>query len=73
MAEDSWMRNEREAFLFKYERKKSLVPKQVKFGKEMLEKYNAHLVRSLFGESPYVAQNLKESFIKSQEAEIDGE
>jgi len=73
MAEDSWMRNEREAFLLKYKKKNKLVDKQIKFGKEMLEKYNAHLVRSLFGESPYVAQNLKESLIKSQEAEIDGE
>jgi len=47
--------------------------KEMKSAKALLEKYNAHLVRSLFGESPYVAQNLKESIIKSQESEINGE
>jgi hypothetical protein len=73
MAEDSWMKNEREMFLRNYEREKSLTDNQSKFSKILLEKYNAHIVRSLFGESPYVAQNLKESIIKSQESESNGE
>ena len=72
MAEDSWMRLERETFLTKYTRTKKLSTKDIPIAKEMLTKYNAHLVRALFGESPYVAQNLKESILKSQESEDNG-
>ena len=73
MAEDSWMKCEREMFLRNYKPKPPLTDKDQKIAKALLEKYNAHLVRSLFGESPYVAQNLKESIIKSQESETNGE
>lgn len=73
MAEDSWMKLEREMFLANYKIKPAMTNKEMKSAKALLEKYNAHLVRSLFGESPYVAQNLKESIIKSQESEINGE
>ena len=73
MAEDSWMKSEREMFLRNYQPKTPLTEKDKKISKVLLEKYNAHLVRALFGESPYVAQNLKESLIKSQESETDGE
>jgi hypothetical protein len=66
MPEDTWMKCEREMFLKKFSLKRTLTDLQLKFSKELLEKYNAHLVRSLFGDSPYVAQNLKESIIKSQ-------
>ena len=73
MAEDSWMKLEREMFLRSYNPKPTLTDQDRKIAKALLERYNAHLVRSLFGESPYVAQNLKESLIKSQESEADGE
>lgn len=72
MAEDTWMKCEREMFLTAYDRKYPLADKVKKIVREVLEKYNAHLVRSLFGESPYVAQNLKESIIKSRESEENG-
>ena len=67
------MKLEREMFLNNYSPKPTLTDKDKKAMKTLLEKYNAHLVKSLFGESPYVAQNLKESIIKSQESETDGE
>lgn len=73
MAEDSWMKCEREMFLRGYSPKPPMTDNMRKFAKALLEKYNAHLVRSLFGESVYVAQNLKESIIKSQEAEHNGD
>ena len=67
------MKTEREMFLNNYKPKTPMTDNMRKFGKALLEKYNAHLVRSLFGESVYVAQNLKESIIKSQEAEQNGD
>ena len=73
MAEDSWMKCEREMFLRSYSPKPKLTDKEKRVAQDLLKKYNAHLVRSLFGESPYVAQNLKESLIKSQESETNGE
>jgi hypothetical protein len=73
MAEDSWMKCEREMFLTSYTPKPAMTENMRKFGKALLEKYNAHLVRSLFGESVYNAENLKESIIKSQEAEQNGD
>jgi len=73
MAEDSWMKMEREMFLRGYESKPPMTDNMKKFAKTLLEKYNAHVVRSLFGDSVYVAQNLKESIIKSQEADLNGE
>ena len=73
MAEDSWMKCEREMFLRNYSPKPPLTDKERRRAKAMLEKYNAHLVRSLFGDSVYVAQNLKESLIKSQESDGNGE
>ena len=73
MAEDSWMRVEREMFLVNYSPKTTMTENMRRFGKELLEKYNAHLVRSLFGSSVYVAQNLKESIIKSLGVVSDGE
>ena len=66
MAEDTWLKLEREMFLTKLNIVNDKDNKKVK---DILQKYNAHLVRALFGESPYVAQNLKESLIKSQESE----
>ena len=72
MAEDTWLKVEREMFLNDYERKVSITSSIKRVIKEVLEKYNAYLVRSLFGESPYVAQNLKESIIKSRESEGNG-
>ena len=73
MAEDSWLKTEREVFLNNYESKPPMTDNMKKFAKAMLEKYNASLVRSLFGDSPYIAQNLKESIIKYAEAGSDGE
>jgi len=73
IAEDIWMRSEREMFLTNYSPKPVMTENMRKFGKAMLEKYNAHLVRALFGESVYVAQNLKESITRSQEAEQNGD
>jgi hypothetical protein len=73
MAEDSWMKCEREMFLRGYTPKPAMTDNMRKFGKALLEKYNAHLVRSLFGESAYVAENLKESLIKSGEAQQNGD
>jgi len=72
MAEDSWMKTEREMFLRSYSPKPAMTDNMRKFAKKLLEKYNAHLVKSLFGESVYVAENLKESIIQSQEADADG-
>lgn len=72
MAEDTFLRCEREIFLRNYKSNPSMTDNMRKFAKTMLEKYNAHLVRSLFGESPYVAQNLKESITKSRESESNG-
>ncbi len=72
MAEDSFLRCEREMFLNNYSPKPAMTDNMRKFAKALLEKYNAHIVRSLFGDSVYVAQNLKESIIKSQEADPNG-
>jgi hypothetical protein len=69
MAEDSWLKCEREMFLRDYGSKEGLNDAKKKEAKKMLEKYNAYLVRALFGESPYVAQNLKESIIKYGESD----
>lgn len=73
MAEDSWLQCEREMFLNNYVTKPPMTDNMKKFAKTMLEKYNARIVRSLFGDSPYVAQNIKESIIKYEEAGSDGE
>ena len=73
MAEDSWMKCEREMFLNNYTPKPVMTENMRRFAKTLLEKYNAHIVRSLFGDSVYVAGNLKESIIKSQEAEQNGD
>lgn len=73
MAEDAWLKMEREMFLRGYESKPPMTDNMRKFAKTLLEKYNAHVVRSLFGDSVYVAQNLKESLIKSQEAGLHGD
>ena len=72
MSEDSWLKNERDSFLKVYESTPPMTENMRKFAKTMLEKYNARLVKSLFGESPYVAQNLKESLLKSRESEDNG-
>ncbi|RKZ06079.1 hypothetical protein DRQ25_14715 [Candidatus Fermentibacteria bacterium] len=60
-------------FLTKYSPKPPMTDNMRRFAKTLLEKYNAHIVRSLFGESVYVSQNLKESIIKSQEAQPNGD
>ena len=73
MAEDSWLKCEREMFLTSYSPTPAMTDNMRKFAKTLLEKYNAHVVRSLFGDSVYVAQNLKESLIKSQEAGQNGD
>jgi len=67
------MKVEREMFLTKYSPKPPMTDNMRRFAKTLLEKYNAHIVRSLFGESVYVSQNLKESIIKSQEAQPNGD
>jgi len=67
------MKCEREMFLANYISKPPMTDNMRKFAKLLLEKYNGHMVKALFGESVYVGKNLKESIIKSQEAEPDGD
>ena len=67
------MKTEREMFLVNYTPKTAMTDNMKRFAKTLLEKYNAHLVRSLFGDSVYIAESLKESLIKSQEADLNGD
>ena len=73
MPEDTWMKCEREMFLNNYISKPPMTDNMRRFSKKLLEKYNAYIVKALFGDSVYVAQNLKESIIKSQEAQSNGD
>ena len=73
MAEDSWSKLEREMFLKNYTPKPAMTDNMRRFAKTLLEKYNAHMIKALCGDSIYVAQNWKESIEKSQEAEPNGD
>jgi hypothetical protein len=66
MAEDSWLRNEREYFVEK------LVDPEIpsKTINKILEKYNKFLQEALIGESPYAAEDLKLTILKSREKDV---
>jgi hypothetical protein len=67
MAEDSWLRCEREYFA---QTEASVLDIPEKKLSKALEKYNKFLQAALFGESPFVAEDLRLTIIKSG-GEID--
>lgn len=62
MDEDSWLKCEREYFV-KINSSKIKVP--TKEVNNIIKQYNAHLQKSLFGLSPYMAMDLKFTIIKA--------
>jgi len=66
MAEDSWLRIQREYFVDKI--CESELPK--KTINKVIEKYNKFLQDSLIDESPYVAEDLKLTILKSREPNV---
>jgi hypothetical protein len=62
MAEDSWLRCEREYFA---ETEASVLDIPVKKLSKALEKYNKFLQAALFGESPFVAEDLRLTILKA--------
>ena len=62
MAEDSWLRCEREYFASTEAATLDIPEKKLS---KALEKYNKFLQDALFGESPYVAVDLKLTIIKA--------
>ena len=67
MAEDTWMRCEREFFI---KSSKSIVGVPEKTVNKILEEYNRFLQKDLLGDSPYVAEDLKLTILKAR-GEID--
>lgn len=68
MKEDTWMKCERKFFVETYAAKFD-VPDR-KLGKA-IEAYNIFLQKALFGESPYIAEDLKLTILKARENSKD--
>ena len=63
MPEDSWLRIEREYFSETFCAELDIPEKKLN---KILEKYNKFLQDALLGESPYVAEDLRLTMIKSR-------
>ena len=68
MAEDSWFALEREYFVEKKARELEIAPKKLN---KILEEYNKFISKAVMGDSPYLAEDIKLSVLKSQIAEIE--
>ena len=66
MAEDSWLKTQREYFVEKIVGEPEVARKVLN---KVLEKYNKFLQDSLIDESPYVAEDLKLTILKSRETD----
>lgn len=62
--EDAWLRCEREFFVDNNAIKLDILPKTLN---KILEAYNKALQKDLIDESPYVAEDLKLTILKSRE------
>lgn len=67
MTEDAWLKSEREFFVGQYFVELGIDEKKLN---KAIEKYNGFLQKALFGESPYVAEDLKWTMVKSQEKAV---
>jgi len=56
MAEDTWLKNEREYFVTKELDRFKILKKTLN---DILERYNKFLQKALLGESPFIAEDLK--------------
>ena len=63
--EDSWMKVEREYFVEKSAKDLDLPAKKLN---KIIESYNKFLQKALLGESPFVAEDLKNTIKKQGEA-----
>ena len=61
MAEDSWLACEREYFVEKNQKELELPAKKLN---KILELYNKFLQKALLGDSPFVAEDLKNTITK---------
>jgi hypothetical protein len=62
MAEDTWMKNERIFFVDENHKKFGLDKKKLN---KFIESYNIFLQKATVGESPYVAEDLRLTILKS--------
>lgn len=63
MAEDTWLKMEREYFVDTNAEELEVLPKKLN---GIIEKYNKFLQKALLGESPYVAEDLRRTIIKGE-------
>ena len=61
MAEDAWLKAEREYFVKSEAAELDITEKKMN---KILEKYNRYIQKALIGESPYVAEDLKNTILK---------
>jgi hypothetical protein len=64
MSEDTWLKMEREYFVESKAEELEVLPKKLN---KILEYYNKFLQRALFGESPFVAEDLRRTIVKANE------
>ena len=67
MAENTWLKAEREFFANK---DSDILGVSEKVINKVLERYNRFLQKSLIGESPYVAEDLKLTILKSNGVDV---
>ncbi len=67
MAENTWLKNEREYFASVNHEKCGIA---VKVLNQILERYNKFLQKALLGESPFVAEDLKLTMLRSNGGEV---
>jgi hypothetical protein len=64
MAEDTWLKIQREYFVDTEATDLDIVPKKLN---KAIERYNRCLQKVLLGESPYIAEDLKMTILKAGE------
>ncbi len=67
MAENTWLKNEREYFASNNYDKCGVTVKALN---QILERYNKFLQKALLGESPFVAEDLKLTILQSSGGDI---
>lgn len=67
MAENTWLKNEREYFASIDHEKCGVTVKALN---KILERYNKFLQKALLGESPFVAEDLKLTMLQSSGGEV---
>ena len=70
MAENTWLKNERQFFA---QTNAIILKLPEKVINTILEKYNRFLQKALIGESPYVAEDLKLTILKSEGENVSRE